>query len=111
MRYRLTLRWAAMIAAAVTFTAEIAAEFIRLKVDVIVTNAIATPALKQATTVIPIVFAIAPDPVRGILVANLARPGGNVTGQSLQSIEVAGKRLALLRDIVPQLRRLAIGFN
>jgi putative tryptophan/tyrosine transport system substrate-binding protein len=91
--------------------AEIAAEFIRLKVDVIVTNAIATPALKQATTVIPIVFAIAPDPVRGGLVANLARPGGNVTGQSLQSIEVAGKRLALLRDIVPQLRRLAIGFN
>jgi putative ABC transport system substrate-binding protein len=91
--------------------AEIAAEFIRLKVDVIVTNAIATPALKQATTVIPIVFAIAPDPVRGGLVANLARPGGNVAGQSLQSIEVAGKRLALLRDIVPQLRRLAIGFN
>jgi putative tryptophan/tyrosine transport system substrate-binding protein len=91
--------------------AEIAAEFIRLRVDVIVTNAIAAPALKQATTVIPIVFAIAPDPVRGGLVANLARPGGNVTGQSLQSIDVAGKRLALLRDIVPQLRRLAIGFN
>jgi putative tryptophan/tyrosine transport system substrate-binding protein len=91
--------------------AEIAAEFVRLRVDVIVTNAIATPALKQATTVIPIVFAIAPDPVRGGLVANLARPGGNVTGQSLQSIEVAGKRLALLREIVPHLRRLAIGFN
>jgi putative ABC transport system substrate-binding protein len=91
--------------------AEIAAEFIRLKVDVIVTNAIAAPALKQVTTVIPIVFAIAPDPVRGGLVANLARPGGNVTGQSLQSIEVAGKRLAFLREIVPHLRRLAIGFN
>jgi putative ABC transport system substrate-binding protein len=91
--------------------AEIAAEFIRLKVDVIVTNAIAAPALKQATTVIPIVFAIAPDPARGGLVANLARPGGNVTGQSLQSIEVAGKRLAFLREIVPHLRRLAIGFN
>jgi putative ABC transport system substrate-binding protein len=91
--------------------AEIAAEFIRLKVDVIVTNAIAVPALKQATTVIPIVFAIAPDPVRGGLVASLARPGGNVTGQSIQSIDVAGKRLALLREIVPHLGRLAILFN
>jgi putative ABC transport system substrate-binding protein len=91
--------------------AEIAAEFIRLKVDVIVTNAIATPVLKQATTVIPIVFAIAPDPVRGGLVANLARPGGNVTGQSIQSIDVAGKRLALFREIVPNLRRLAILFD
>ena len=91
--------------------AEIAAEFIRLKVDVIVTNAIAAPTLKQATTVIPIVFAIAPDPVRGGLVASLARPGGNVTGQSLQSIELAGKRLAFLREIVPHLRLLAIVFN
>jgi putative tryptophan/tyrosine transport system substrate-binding protein len=91
--------------------AEIAGEFIRLKVDVIVTNAIAVPTLKQATTVIPIVFAIAPDPVRGGLVASLARPGGNVTGQSVQSIDVAGKRLAFLREIVPHLRRLAILFN
>jgi putative ABC transport system substrate-binding protein len=91
--------------------AEIAAEFIRLKVDVIVTNAIAVPTLKQATTVIPIVFAIASDPVRGGLVASLARPGGNVTGQSIQSIELAGKRLALLREIVPHLRRLAVLFN
>jgi putative tryptophan/tyrosine transport system substrate-binding protein len=91
--------------------AEIAAEFIRLKVDVIVTNAIVAPALKQATTVIPIVFAIAPDPVHGGLVASLARPGGNVTGQSIQSIDLAGKRLALLRDTVPHLRRLAIVFN
>jgi putative tryptophan/tyrosine transport system substrate-binding protein len=91
--------------------AEIAAEFIRLKVDVIVTNAIAVPTLKQATTVIPIVFAIAPDPVRGGLVASLARPGGNVTGQSIQSIELAGKRLTLLREIVPHLRRLGILFN
>jgi putative ABC transport system substrate-binding protein len=91
--------------------AEIAAEFIRLKVDVIVTNAIAAPTLKQATTVIPIVFAIAPDPVRGGLVASLARPGGNVTGQSIQSIDLVGKRLALLRQIVPHLGRLAIVFN
>jgi putative ABC transport system substrate-binding protein len=91
--------------------AEIAAEFVRLKVDVIVTNAIAVPALKQATTVIPIVFAIAPDPVGGGLVASLARPGGNVTGQSLQSIDLASKRLDLLREIVPHLRQLAILFN
>ena len=91
--------------------AQIAAEFIHLKVDVIVTNAIAVPILKQATTVIPIVFAIAADPVRGGLVANLARPGGNVTGQSIQSIEIAGKRLALLRETVPHLQRLAILFN
>jgi putative tryptophan/tyrosine transport system substrate-binding protein len=80
--------------------AEIAAEFIRLKVDVIVTNAIAVPTLKQATTVIPIVFAIAPDPVRGGLVASLARLGGNVTGQSIQSIELAGKRLGLEPDVL-----------
>ena len=91
--------------------AEIAAEFIRLKVDVIVTNGIAAPTLKQATTVIPIVFTMAADPVRGGLVASLARPGGNVTGQSVQSIDVAGKRLELLREIVLDLRRLAILFN
>jgi putative ABC transport system substrate-binding protein len=91
--------------------AEIAAEFIRLKVNVIVTNAIAAPILKQATTVIPIVFAIAPDPVQGGLVASLARPGGNVTGQSIQSIDLVGKRLALLREIVPQLGRRAIVFD
>jgi putative ABC transport system substrate-binding protein len=91
--------------------AEIAAEFIRLKVDVIVTNAIAAPRLKEATTVIPIVFAISPDPVRAGLVASLARPGGNVTGQSIQSIDLVGKRLALLRQIVPHLGRLAIMFD
>jgi putative ABC transport system substrate-binding protein len=91
--------------------AEIAAEFIHLKVDVIVTNGIAVPTLKQATTAIPIVFTMAADPVRGGLVASLARPGGNVTGQSVQSIDVAGKRLELLREIVPDLRRLAILFN
>src|SRR6516162_7711098 len=84
--------------------AEIAAEFIRLKVDVIVTNAIAVPTLKEATTVIPIVFAIAPDPVGGSLVASLARPGGNVTGQSVQSVDLASKRLEFLRGIIPHLR-------
>jgi putative ABC transport system substrate-binding protein len=89
-------------------TAEIAAEFVRLKVDVIVTFGTAVPTVKQATAVIPIVFAIATDPVGGGLVTNLARPGGNVTGLSIQSTDVAGKRLELLRQVVPRLRRLAV---
>ena len=91
---------------------EIAAEFVRLKVDVIVTYA--TPpviAAKQATSVIPIVFAVAGDPVNTGLVASLARPGGNVTGLSVQQTELAGKRLELLREVVPGLRRLAIMGN
>ena len=91
--------------------AEIAAEFVRRKVDLIVAYGIAVPTLKQATAVIPIVFAIAQDPVGGGLVASLARPGGNVTGLSLQDSDVAGKRLELLREIVPSLRRLAILTN
>jgi len=91
--------------------AEIAAEFVRRKVDVIVTYGFAVPALKQATAAIPIVFAIALDPVGDGLVASLARPGGNVTGLSLQDIDLAGKRLELLREIVPHLRRLAILTN
>ena len=73
--------------------AEVAAEFVRLKVDAIVTDAIAVPALKQATAVIPIVFALALDPLGGGLVASLARPGGNVTGLSLQQTDLGGKRL------------------
>jgi putative ABC transport system substrate-binding protein len=89
-------------------TTEIAAEFVRLKVDVIVTFGTAAPIVKQATTVIPVVFAIAQDPVGGGLVASLAKPGGNVTGLSLQASDVAGKRVELLREVVPQLRRLAI---
>ena len=88
--------------------AEIAAEFVRLKVDVIVTFGTAVPTVKRATTVIPIVFAVAQDPVGGGLVANLARPGGNVTGLSIQATDVAGKRLQLLREVMPRLRRLAI---
>jgi ABC-type uncharacterized transport system substrate-binding protein len=89
--------------------AEIAAEFVRLKVDVIVTSG--TPpvlAAKQATAVIPIVFAAAGDPVGTGLVANLARPGGNVTGLSSQAADLATKRLELLREVVLGLRRLAI---
>jgi putative tryptophan/tyrosine transport system substrate-binding protein len=91
--------------------AEIAAEFVRLKVDVIVTVGSAVPTVKQATTVIPIVFAVAIDPVGSGLVASLAKPGGNVTGLSLQATNLAGKRLELLREVVPQLRRLGIIFN
>jgi ABC-type uncharacterized transport system substrate-binding protein len=89
--------------------AEIAAELVRRKVDVIVTSATeAIVAAKQATSVIPIVFAAAGDPVGTGLVASLARPGGNVTGLSIQQTDVAAKRLELLREIVPALRRLAI---
>jgi ABC-type uncharacterized transport system substrate-binding protein len=92
--------------------AEIAAEFVRLKVDVIVTWGTASViAAKQATSVIPIVFASAGDPVGTGLVASLARPGGNVTGSSNQGTDVAGKRLELLREVVPALRRLAILSN
>jgi putative ABC transport system substrate-binding protein len=89
--------------------AEIVAEFIRLKVNVIVTNA-TTAALvaKHATSVIPIVFAAAADPVGTGLVASLAQPGGNVTGLSNQSTDLAAKRLEILREFVPNLHRLAI---
>jgi putative tryptophan/tyrosine transport system substrate-binding protein len=90
---------------------EIAAELVRLKIDVIVTTGVAVPALKQATAVIPIVFAIDGDPVGRGLVASLARPGGNVTGLSNQSTELAGKKLELLREVVPGLRRLAVVAN
>jgi ABC-type uncharacterized transport system substrate-binding protein len=89
--------------------AEIAAEFIRLKVDVIVTYALpAIFAVKQATSTIPIVFAAAGDPVENGLVASLAHPGGNVTGLSNQSADLAGKRIELLREIIPTLHRLAV---
>jgi len=91
--------------------AEIAAEFVRLKVDVILTVGSAVPSVRQATTVIPIVFAVAIDPVGSGLVASLAKPGGNVTGLSIQANELAGKRLELLREVMPALRRLAIMFN
>jgi putative ABC transport system substrate-binding protein len=91
--------------------AEIAAEFVRLKVDVIVTVGSAVPTVRQATSVIPIVFAVAIDPVGSGLVASLAKRGGNVTGLSLQAANLAGKRIELLREVVPQLRRLAIIFN
>jgi putative ABC transport system substrate-binding protein len=90
---------------------EIATEFVRLKVDVIVTTGGAVLATMQATSVIPIVFALALDPVGSGMVKSLARPGGNVTGLSLQSTDLSGKRLELLREVVPSLRRLAIMAN
>jgi putative tryptophan/tyrosine transport system substrate-binding protein len=93
-------------------TAEFAAEFVRRKVDVIVTGgAPGVAAAKQATSVIPIVFQVVNDPVSIGLIESLARPGANVTGVSNQSAELAGKRLELLREIVPGLRRLAIIAN
>src|SRR4029077_1251741 len=91
---------------------ELATELVRRKVDVIVTYAnpmvIAT---KQATSVIPIVFAVAADPLGTGVVAGLARPGGNATGLSIQNTDLAGKHLELLRDLIPGLRRLAVMVN
>jgi putative ABC transport system substrate-binding protein len=87
------------------------AEFVRLKVDVIVTSGAAVVAAKQATSVIPIVFGVANDPLSTGLVASLARPGGNVTGLSLLAPDLAGKRLEILREVIPGLRRLAIMGN
>jgi len=91
--------------------AEFAAEFVRRKVDVIVTGGLPAVAVKQVTSVIPIVFAVASDPVGTGLVASLVRPGGNATGLSTQAIDLAGKRLELLRQLVPGVRRLAILAN
>ena len=87
---------------------EIAKEFVRLKVDVVVTGGNAAVAVKQATSTIPIVFVLAVDPVGMGLVARLSHPGGNVTGLSSQQTDTAGKRLELLREVLPDLRRLAI---
>ena len=91
--------------------AEIGAEFIRLKVDVIVTASGEAAIVKRMTSDIPIVFAIAIDPVGDGLVQSLARPGGNVTGLSNQSADTSSKRLELLREIVPHLHQLAIIFD
>jgi putative ABC transport system substrate-binding protein len=91
---------------------EIAAEFSSRKVDVIVTWASApTLAAKRATATIPIVFAAQMDPVGAGVVASLARPGGNVTGMSIQQTDTAGKRIELLREVVPKLARLAVMAN
>jgi putative ABC transport system substrate-binding protein len=91
---------------------EMIAELVGLKADVIVTHApLNVIAAKRATSVIPIVFAAVGDPVGIGVVASLARPGGNVTGLSLQSADLAGKRVELLREVIPGGRRLAILIN
>ena len=92
-------------------SAELAAELARLKVDVIVTGGNAALAAKQASSVVPIVFALVDDPVSMGLVASLARPGGNVTGLAINHADLAGKRLALLREVVPGLHRVGIMAN
>jgi putative tryptophan/tyrosine transport system substrate-binding protein len=89
---------------------ELAAE-IPPMVDVIVTYGQAATALKKAITVTPIVFAIANDPIGSGLVASLSRPGGNITGLSLEVTEIAGKRFQLLHDVLPNLRQLAVLFD
>ena len=102
-------RWAD---GAVKHAVEINSELVRLPVDIIVTSGDAyVLAVKRATATIPIVFASAGDPVGNGLVASLARPGGNVTGLSIELTDTVGKRLELLREVIPTLRRLAILFN
>jgi putative ABC transport system substrate-binding protein len=92
--------------------AEIAKEFVERKVDVILAvGTEAALAAKQATTIIPIVFPVAGDPIADQLVASLARPGGNVTGLSNQASDLAAKRLEILREILPALRRVAVMSN
>jgi len=91
---------------------EYAAEFVRRKVDVIVTSGTGPAiALKKATSDIPIVFATAGDPVGTGLVASLARPGGNMTGLSNQQTDLAGNRFELLREVVPAFRRIGVMGN
>ena len=91
---------------------EFAAEFVQLKVDLIMTYGTQCAlAAKQATSSVPIVFALPGDPVATGLVASLARPGSNITGVSSQGTDLATKRLQILRETVPGLRRLAIMGN
>src|SRR5262245_27595496 len=91
---------------------EIVAEFVRLKVDVMVLEGTAaTLAAKQATSVISVFFPVSGDPLGAGLVASLARPGGNITGLSIQQTDLNGKRLELMREVLPDLRRLAIMAN
>ena len=88
---------------------ELAAELVRLKADIIVTGGgPSTRALKQVTSTIPVVMTNDPDPVANGFVASLARPGGNITGFSTLAPEISGKRLELLREVVPALSRLAV---
>jgi putative tryptophan/tyrosine transport system substrate-binding protein len=90
---------------------ELAAELVRLNASVIVTTGTGVPPLKQMTSAIPIVFTIANDPVGAGLISSLSRPGGNVTGLSQLAADLGGKRVEILRELVPGLRRLAILYN
>ena len=101
-------RWAAGDVRQIT---EFAAEFVQRKVDVIVTSAYGVVAAKQATSSIPIVFAAYGDAVANGIVESLARPGGNVTGLSIPPRELSSKRLELVRDVIPNVRRLAALVN
>jgi len=88
--------------------AEIAAEFERLHTDVIITTGTAVSIIKKTSSTIPLVFAIANDPLGAGLVASLARPGGHITGLSQLAADLGGKRLELIREIIPTAKRLAI---
>jgi len=91
---------------------ELAADLVRLKVDVIAAAGTLAPlAAKRATATIPIVMTAAGDPLGSGLVASLARPGGNVTGMSLMAPDLGGKRLELLKDVLPRLSRVAVLWN
>jgi putative ABC transport system substrate-binding protein len=90
----------------------LAAELVRLKMDVILTAAVpAIRAAKEATSTIPIVMAVVVDPVETGLVASFARPGGNITGLSVRTPELVGKQLGLLKEIVPKASRVAVLWN
>jgi putative ABC transport system substrate-binding protein len=89
--------------------ADLAAELLRLKVDVILASATpAAVAAKDLTRTVPVVFAAVLDPVDSGVVKSLSRPGGNITGTSFMSIDLAAKRLELLKELVPQLSRVAV---
>src|SRR5215468_3820008 len=105
---KIEYRWAA---GDLRQTTKFVAEFVQQKVDVIVTSAFGVQAATEATSTIPIVSAAFGDVVAKGLAKSLARPGGNVTGLSIQPAEMSGKRLELLRDIIPNVRRLAALVN
>jgi len=105
---KIEYRWAA---GDISQTTKFAAEFVQQKVNVIVTSAFGVVAAKEATSTIPIVSAAYGDAVANGLVKSLARPGGNVTGLTIQPVELSSKRLELLRDIIPNVRRLAALVN
>jgi putative ABC transport system substrate-binding protein len=104
-RASIEIRWADGRPEKIT---EIADEFVRLHVDVVITTGTSVPTIMRATSTIPIVFAIANDPVGAGLVSSLARPGGNVTGLSQLAADLGGKRLEIFREIAPAVKRLAV---